>query len=436
MVLQRTTSPLEEALGIRFYAMEGRWAGGRLRSKPEDFIVEEITREGLLAGQNLSDLSRGEGRYSLAVLTKTSKDTIPTSRQIGKVLGASVSFAGIKDRRATTSQLISIDRPLDKGELKLNIPRISVRVVGKSKWALEPGELRGNRFTITMRELKMGIPEDLKIEWLPGYYGHQRFGTTRPNTHRIGRYLVKKDLEGALRELVAEPYPNEPKDIAKARADLKASWDIGNALKRFPRSLAYERAVLERLKESPGDSLGALKALPWSMIRLYVNAYQSYLFNHALSMRWERYGLDSLEDGDYASPLDRWGSPARPIKTSQSNASTLGRIVSSGRGVLMVRVIGARTELEGIDRDIYFELLEKEGVNLHDFENIAGSPFFGTLRFSRFRAIDFSLSGALADDLSPGMQKQTLVTTLPKGCYATVLMREIMRPEDPFAAGF
>jgi tRNA pseudouridine13 synthase len=436
MDLQPTASPLEEELGLRFYATEARGIGGRLRSRPEDFVVEEITKEGLVANQELGGLFRGEGKYSLAVLTKTSRDTIPTSRQIGETLNASVSFAGIKDRRAITSQLISIDRRLEQGGLELKIPRVAVRVVGLSKWPLEPGELRGNRFTITVRGLQKGLPETFKADWLPGYFGHQRFGTTRPNTHRIGRFLVKKDFEGAVRELVAEPYPNEPEAIAHARSDLKASWNLSRALKNFPRSLAYERMVLMRLMESPGDPLRALKALPWSMVRLYVNAYQSYLFNLALSRRWEQYGLGSLENGDYASPLDRWGSPARPIKTSPSNVATLRKMVASGKGVLMMRVVGARTEMEGNDRDVYFEILETEGITLHDFENIAGSPFFGTLRFSLFRPIDFSLSGASPDELFPGMQRQTVATSLPKGCYATVLLREMMRPADPFTAGF
>lgn len=436
MDLQPTASPLEEELGIRFYATKAKGIGGRLRSRPEDFIVEEITKEGLVANHELGGLFRGEGRYSLAVLTKTSRNTIPISRQIGKILGASVCFAGIKDRRAITSQLISIDRRLEQRDLELKIPGATVRVVGVSKWPLEAGELRGNHFTITIRGLQKGLPETFKADWLPGYFGHQRFGTTRPNTHRIGRFLVKKDFEGAVRELVAEPYPNEPEDIAQARADLKASWDISRALKNFPRSLAYERMVLMRLMEAPGDPLRALKALPWSIIRLYINAYQSYLFNLALSRRWEQYGLGSLENGDYASPLDKWGSPARPIKMSQSNAAILRKMVASGKGVLMMRVVGARTEMEGKDRDVYFEILETEGITLHDFENIAGSPFFGTLRFSLFRPFDFSISEVSPDELSHSMQRQTVKTSLPKGCYATVLLREMMRPADPFTAGF
>jgi tRNA pseudouridine13 synthase len=435
MQILRTASPLEEELGLRYYITEGSGIGGRIRVKPEDFIVEEITREGLVANEALTKLSHGDGSHSLAVLTKTSKDTIPTARQIGAALGASVNYAGIKDRRAKTHQLISISRQLTEGLLELGIPRVMVNVVGKSKWPLEPGELRGNRFTITIRSIQDGQPQ-LGAHWFPGYYGHQRFGTTRPNTHRIGHFLIKKDFEGAVRELVAEPYPNEPCTIREARADLKATWGLSEALRNFPTSLTYERTVLTRLLGDPGDYLGALKALPLSMMRLYVNAYQSYLFNHALSMRWEACGLDSLGNGDYASPLDRWLSPARPIKTTADTAPTLRKMIKSGKGVPMVRVVGARTELEGIDREIYFELLEKEGVTMHDFENVAGSPFFGTMRFSMFKPIGLSLAEALPDEMHPGLRRQDLSTTLPKGCYATVVLREIMRPENPFLSGF
>lgn len=421
---------------MKYYATQCEGVGGRLRVHAEDFVVEEITKEGLVANETMVTLSRGEGGHSLAVLTKISRDTMPTCRLIGRALDAKVSFAGIKDRRAKTSQLISINRPLGAGELSLGIPRASVRVVGRSKWPLEPGELRGNRFTIILRQLKRTVPEDLRVDLLPGYFGHQRFGTTRPNTHKIGRSLVKKDLEGAVRELLAEPYPNEPGHVAEARAILRASWDVEAALRSFPCSLSYERAVLARLLKAPGDWLGALRALPWGMICLYANAYQSYLFNLALSRRWEQDGLDCLKEGDFASPLDRWGSPSRPMKVSACNAADLRRMVSTGRGVRMMRVLGARTELEGGDRDAYSEIMENEGVTQNDFEKVVGRPFYGTLRFSTFRPLDLSTSPPSPDDLHPGAEMQTITTTLPKGCYATVLLREIMRPADPFAAGF
>jgi tRNA pseudouridine13 synthase len=431
----RTASPSEEELGLSYYLTQLKGIGGRIRVKPEDFEVEEITREGLVANDSLERLSRGDGSYALAVLTKTSKDTILTARQIGMVLGGSVSYAGIKDRRAKTHQLISISLPLEEGPLELGLPRVHVRVVGKSKWSLEPGELRGNRFTIMIRGIRDGLP-GLDEDWYPGYYGHQRFGTTRPNTHRIGRFLVKKEYEAAVKELVAEPYPNEPCPVIDARANLKATWDIPAAIKDFPTALAYERAVLTRLLAAPGDWLGALNALPLSMMRLYVNAYQSYLFNKALSMRWEAFGLDSLENGDFASPLDRWLSPARPIKTTAGNAAMLRKMVNSGKGVPMIRVIGARTELEGADREIYFELLEKEGVTMQNFENVAGNQYFGTMRFSKFRPLSLCVAKPQTDEMNPGFQQQCLTMTLPKGCYATVVLREMMRSSDPFLSGF
>jgi len=437
--MYRTRSALEEELGMLYYSSPpkaGTGIGGHIRCKAKDFIVEEVTREGAIAGPSLGELSRGEGRYSLAVLSKISRDLLPTAAEISRLLCAEVGFAGIKDRRAVTHQLISIGRNVEQAEVQLGLKNVRLRVVGSSALAILPGELRGNRFTITIRCLQ----EDAALEapeWLPGYFGHQRFGTTRPNTHKIGRLVVRGEYECAVREFLAEPYPDEPERVRAARLELKNGWDLERSYREFPPALNYERAVMKRLLLHPADYEGALKYLPASLLRLFVNAYQSYLFNHAISTRWAAHGLSSVHEGDFVGPLDRWGSPSRPIKAGASNIGALRRMVSSGKAVVMVRVLGRKTRFEGVDVEAYSGLLENEGISQEDFGRLPlMRPSEGTLRFATFRSMRFSVRPPEEDDMNPGMSKAVVRTTLPKSCYATVLLREIMRPENPFGAGF
>lgn len=434
---EKTNSALEEELGMVYYSTSGRGVGGRLRQTAEDFVVEEITREGVLANADMGSLSVVEGRYSLAVLTKTSRDLLPTLHVIGKRLGVQVGFAGIKDRRAVTSQLISMDRLLTQGEMPKDIKNVRLRVVGTSRWAVMPGELRGNRFSITIRDLR-GIDEgDLEEPlWLPGYFGHQRFGTARPNTHKVGRMLVKGDYEGAAREFLAEPYKDEPPRIRSARLRLLEDWDLERSCKDFPAALLYERAVMKKLLSNTSDYAGAMLSLPRDLLRLFVNAYQSYLFNHALSRRWALHGLSEVMEGDYVAPLDRWGSPSRSLRAEASNLGVLRHMVSDKRAVLMLPVLGSKTRLAGVSLEGYGELLEREGVSLNDFGHLPWMPFLGTMRFAAFRTISYKAEGPQPDELNSGKDKALVITSLPRSCYATVMLREIMRSQDPFAAGF
>jgi tRNA pseudouridine13 synthase len=439
MVLLSTGSSFEKDLGMLYYSTKRKGTGGILRQRPEDFIVEEITREGLIANLELQKLNRGEGKYTLAVLKKISLDLIPTISLLSKKLGASVQFAGIKDRRAITCQLISIEKPVSERNLSLKLKNIELKPIGRSRWGLTPGELRGNRFTIKIRsiERKALNPQALlPMDWLPGYFGHQRFGTTRPNTHKVGRFLVKKNYEGAIREFLAEPYPNEPGFAHQARSDLKKIWDLEKAYRDFPTYLTYERNLIKWMLESPNNYAVALKALPKTLLRFFVNSYQSYLFNQALSKRWSLYGLLEARVGDYVAPLDSWGSPSRPIKVSQSNIQKLQRMISARKAVLMMRVIGKGSILEGADLEVYDKLLEAEGLSLDDFKQVLGMTFMGTLRFATFRPTSYEIVGQGSDELNKGKMYAEISFSLPKGCYATVLLREIMRPVNPFAAGY
>jgi tRNA pseudouridine13 synthase len=439
MMLLRTSSPLEEELGMIYYSTGRKGIGGVLRQLPEDFVVEEITQEGLIANLDLQRLDKGKGKYTLAVLKKTSRDLMPTISLLSKRLGARVSFAGIKDRRAVTYQLISVDRSVSEEEISLNIKNIELKLAGRSRWGLMPGELRGNRFTITIRSINpdaFHLQALLPMDWLPGYFGHQRFGTTRPNTHKVGRLLVKRDYEGALREFLAEPYEGEPRSAYQARSSLKKTWDLEKAYQDFPASLTYERNVIRRMLMSPCDYEGAFGALPKTLLRFFVNSYQSYLFNLAISKRWELYGFFEAREGDYVAPLDSWGSPSRPIKSNKSNIEKLKSMISARRAVLVVRVVGRETVLDGADWDIYNEILKVENLSLEDFAQVLGTPFMGTLRFATFRPINYEVVEHGPDELNQGRMKAVIRFSLPKGCYATVLLRELMRPVDPSAAGF
>ncbi|MDD1775849.1 MAG: tRNA pseudouridine(13) synthase TruD, partial [Candidatus Methanomethylicus sp.] len=329
--------------------------------------------------------------------------------------------------------------PLTEADLPKTLRDVDLSIAGSSPWAVNPGDLRGNLFSIAIRSIDLANydAESFRpLRAIPNFFGHQRFGTARPNTHKIGRYLVKGDPEGAVREFLAEPYQGEPNFAYDAREALKNNWDLQEALEKFPQGLSYERLMLQRLSINPSMYSEAFNALPKTLLRLFIDSYQSYLFNIALSKRMSTIGLSSIAQGDFVSPLDRWSSPSRAIKVNQGNFGSLQKMIADGRAVPMMRIIGSKTDFGGSEGEIYGHLLESEGVKIGDFGKILGMPFEGTLRGITFTPLQYEAGAIAPDPLNQGKHTISLKTFLPKSCYATVMLREIMRPEDPLAAGF
>lgn len=129
------------------------------------------------------------------------------------------------------------------------------------------------------------------------YYGLQRFGSGSIPTHLVGAALLRGEWKVAV-NLILDPREGERDDINEVRKRYKEHGDIDMALRNFPRHLVAERAILQCLKKCPGNHLQALKGIPRTLRMMYVHSYQSYLWNHAASMRVEKYGISQVVEGD------------------------------------------------------------------------------------------------------------------------------------------
>jgi tRNA pseudouridine13 synthase len=421
-----TSSQLEKSLGILYYSTNKKGIGGRIRVVPEDFIVEEITPEGIIVNENLKKLNRGKGKYTLAVLKKISRPLLPIISIIERKINAKISFAGIKDRRAVTYQLISINKVFD-GEIKLK--NIEIWSIGRSKWKIYPGELKGNRFTIVIRELNE-IPKLLDIKWVPGYFGYQRFGIIRSNTHKIGKLLIKGDFNGATKEFIAEPYEGEPSHIYEIRRKIKEKWDLKSIIDILPNELMYEKIVINSLIHNI-NSKDAFCRLPKRLLRLFIEAYQSYVFNLILSKRWKEYGLFEVYPNDIVSPLDNYFNPSIKIEVKKENYEKIKNMIREGKAVILLPLPGSN--VKGINEEIYYKIFDLEGIKKEDFSlvfsNVLGMKFKDVYRPVVFYPKDLEI-------LEKSENKIKIRFSLPRGCYATILLREIIKPNDPKNVGF
>ncbi len=412
----------DRLLGMDYYVTDSPGCGGVIRSSPEDFRVEEV----------YEDLGYEGGRYLVLEVEKKDWDTHHLIREMSRQLRISqkrFGWAGTKDKRAVTSQRISIMN-LNESELeRLTLPDLKIKVLGRTNRSVGLGDLLGNRFQITIRNLACpdaasrfaAITEQIqRLKGVPNYFGVQRFGDTRPVTHKVGEAIVRGNLEQAVFTYLALPFPGELARTREARERLWENHDIPAALKEFPEYLHYELAMLNYLVEHPADYAHAFDVLSINLKRLFVHAYQSYLFNRILSHRLAAgLPLDRPVEGDVVC-FSRGDQPDidRLQAVTGENLGAVHRLSERGRAFVTLPLIGFETNLaEGKEGEIEKAVLSEQNVGKDDFR-IAANPDLGSRGARRAALLK----------VSPGIKvegdRAGLEFFLPKGSYATVILRE------------
>ncbi|MFP4524319.1 MAG: tRNA pseudouridine(13) synthase TruD [Candidatus Woesearchaeota archaeon] len=217
----------------------------RLKSVPEDFVVEELpSREW-----------SGGGLFLVLKVTKRDRNSEDVAAQLARAFRKprkAVGYAGSKDRRAVTSQFMSVRGGSAKYLEKVSVDNVSLEAVGRTEEPVSLGDLDGNFFRITVRDLE---ERPVKRELVPNLFGEQRFGR---NNADVGRVILRRDFAEAC-------------------------------------VLTDDRRVFDFLERSPGDHVSALRQLPRKQLMMYVHAYQSLLFNKRLRELVKERSLEELE---------------------------------------------------------------------------------------------------------------------------------------------
>ncbi len=452
---------LEKKLGIEVYATRSLGIGGVIRFFPEDFMVEEILVNGSKAEIfpteiQVRDASSPIKRHLLCVLVKRNWETLQAVRAIARQLGVSVrhvGIAGLKDATAITAQHITIEGITMEDTRKVHINDIKIHPLGYFHAKLSPYYLLGNSFKITIRRISRSrtdlqerissvLREIQALGGVPNFFGHQRFGTMRPITHLVGKALVKGKFQKAVMLFLAKPSPTEHPESRKAREELWKTQDFKKALEMFPKSLHYERLILRHLAKNPSDFVGAFRRLPLKLQRLFPQAYQAYIFNKILSRRiMKGLPINKAEVGDYVIEIEPSGLPnaLRYKVVSRDTISEVNKAIENGKMLLAIPLAGFKQKFsQGIQGEIEKNVLEEEKVSLEKFK-IKGFPELslkGELRAALARIKEFFIHEVTSDEANPRKNKVVTSFMLYRGSYATILLRELMKPRNPIKAGF
>jgi tRNA pseudouridine13 synthase len=428
-----TPDSFERSIGLSRYLTGTPGIGGRLKLDPDSFRVDEISRY---------PLPDDQGKFTIARVEAFDIEQNELLRRLTRMLSlrpGSIGIAGTKDRRAVTTQLISI--PAAEERLK-DISLSGVRILETYR-ASEPlylGALYGNRFEIAVHELPQGPEETLsrlkatenglrEKGGFPNYFGPQRFGEVRPVTHLVGRALVLGSAKEAVETYLTAHAEGEMADGSAARAEYASHHDPARALKEFPAYLGFERILLERLARGD-EPERALHALPRYLKTLFVHAYQSYLFNKYLTRRMDSdLGLGEPVEGDWLIRLGPDGMPGKmaPVPVGRENVEEARRSMSTGRARLSAPLLGTDTpQSSGAPGALMEEVMSEEGVKRENFH----LNFFPELSSAgTFRGILAPMPLAIYARGTPVVDEEKVIFSfsLEKGVYATVLLREFMK---------
>jgi tRNA pseudouridine13 synthase len=437
----RVAHPVEQTVGMQYYVSDADGIGGHLREEPDDFRVHEIE------DVDVQPVDADADAYPHLVCRARLHDwdTNDFARAVSDRLGISrerVSWAGTKDKRAVTTQLVSIDGvdPADLPELS----GVDLSVVGRAGRPVLFGDLAGNAFEVVVRDPAAPDRVDAISEQLagfggqaangseiavPNYFGQQRFGSRRPVTHEVGLAIARGSWEDAVLAYVSNPSEREPAETRAAREFVDETRDWQAALDRMPTHLGFERAMLHRLAEGddePEDFRAALETAPTNLQQLFVNAAQSYVFNLIVSERLER-GLpfDEPVAGDVVCFAEQHEEGLvvpdtdRIQRVTEGRLETVRRHCERGRAFVTVPLVGTETDLgDGEPGEIERDVLGDLELAPEDFELPGEFGSAGTRRAILLRT-------QLAIDREP----LTLSFALPKGSYATVVLREYLKAD-------
>jgi tRNA pseudouridine13 synthase len=384
----------------------------KLKRQPEDFRVEELP---LVEGGDA-------GRFAFYRLTKRGVGTLEALEEIRRawnLSGRQISYGGLKDRHAVTIQYLTILDGPDRGFRERGL---DLEPLGRLTHPYGPNQFRGNRFTVVLRDLSLEKARaaqvalrDLPVDGLPNYFDDQRFGSVGYDGDFIGRAWLVGDHEKALRLAIAEPNPSDRPDARAEKAILRENWgDWAQAKTLLPRS--HARSLVTYLVDHPTDFRGAFARVRRELRSLYFSAFQSHLWNLQLARLIER--TTRLEQRATVEFKVAKLPIHRGLDADQAALLTAARLP----------LPASRTPLpaEGPVREAVLEVVSGFGLAWEDLRVKHLKDVF----FSKGeRPALFFASGLTqkteADDLYPGRKKIALGFELPKGAYATLVVKRV-----------
>ena len=399
----------------RFYLLPRCFRGlvsMKLKQRAVDFIVEE-----------LSSLSWTSEKQAHAVyrLEKEEVDTFDAMRTIARKLRlppAEVGYAGLKDKHARSFQYLSLPTHCNIDTMKL--PGMTLKRVGYLPAKIQIGDLTGNRFTITVRDLRTidltPLPhslDDVRCNGVPNYFDSQRFGSVINNVF-IAKLLIQNNPEAAVKHFLTAYQKSEPKQTKDDKRTIASHWNDLDHLHPTDRILSY---IIQEYLTTHSWKKAYLR-IPTHLREIHANAYQSFLWNETLKTLLKTTIHNSqLTSVDYAIGILLF---PRTL-TTQQKATLPATLYTPSETALY-----SGQELAAFKKTLAHEHITQEDLGrLSDYDHyLKARP-----RDTFITPTNLSSTTPEPDELNTNTSEErwklTLSFILPKGSYATIITKRL-----------
>ncbi len=383
----------------------------KLKCIPEDFQVDEVI-----------DLANAPGPFCVYRLTKWSTGTLEAVDEIlhrWNLPREVVAFAGLKDKHARTTQYLTI-RNGPQNDLRTE--KLQLEFLGRTPREVGPTNIEANQFTIVMRNMSAEevqraehAAKEIATFGVPNYFDDQRFGSLGESGEFIAHPWCQGNWERTMWLLLADPNFHDRPDEKEQKRLLRENWKDWLKCKEIL-ARSHRRSIITYLCDKPEDFRGALARVRHDLRSLYLSAYQSDLWNglldRMLRARCQPEQLTSLKVGRREVAFFR--------ELSEEQRPTLH--------AAKLPLPSAR--LHEVDPEVQTwidEILVPEQIELREIRvKYPRDSFFSRgERKAVIQPRDLEVLPAVDDDLYPGRQKMTCRFVLPRGSYATMLVKRL-----------
>lgn len=382
----------------------------KLKCVPEDFEVEE-----------LADIRLADGPFAVYRLTKRGLGTpeaITAVQRRWKLLRRQISYGGLKDKHAVTRQWVTIHRGPRRD---LTQEHFSLEYQGQAAQPFGPQEIAGNRFRIVMRDLTTAETESILVGiaqlptiGVPNYFDDQRFGSLGVSGEFIARPWCLGDYERALWLAIAEVNMHDRPHDRDEKRILQKHWNNWPACKAaLPKS--SRRSIVTYLVDHPTDFRRAFALLPVDMRSLYLAAFQSDLWNRIVAT-WLRQQIPAESLGEVQLDTGR-------LPILRDNPANLPESFFTEA----LPLPSARLHLdESPLKALYEAVLAEQKIELRELRvKYPRDSFFSKGERLAMLRVTPDAAQPGDDEQYPGKRKLTLAFSLPRGAYATMIVKRL-----------